>query len=173
MKTLEEDKLEQLLQIIYPGPALRIAHFSEGSHILTKTLSDFCKKNNYEYQLNCTKDVCYDKAMTKYTNQPHIKIIKFNLNRPSYMMQGKMYEYLFVTTSIEEEMRSDFLKRAHGIIKNAGIILIFLPKGSHEERDDWIALLEEHYYVATNTIDDMFEHYDVLISKKMHGWGNK
>ena len=171
MKNIEQNKLEKLLEIIPSHPALRIAHFSEGSHILTKTLSDFCKKNNYEYQLNCTKDVCYDKAMTKYANQTHIKIIKFNLNRPSYMMQGKMYDYLFVTTSIEEEMRSDFLKRAHSIIKNAGNILIFLPKGSYEERYNWIALLEEHYYVASNTIDDLFENYDVLISKKMHGWG--
>ncbi len=34
-----------------------------------------------------------------------------------------------------------------------------------------MTLLEEHYYVASNTIDDLFENYDVLISKKMHGWG--
>jgi hypothetical protein len=32
-------------------------------------------------------------------------------------------------------------------------------------------LLEENNYVASNTIDDLFEHYDLLISKKMHGWG--
>jgi len=29
-----------------------------------------------------------------------------------------------------------------------------------------MALLEEHYYVASSTIDDLFAHYDVLISKK-------
>ncbi|WP_295420434.1 hypothetical protein [Sulfurovum sp.] len=171
MKNLEQEKLEQLLQIIHPYPKLRLGHFSEGSHTLTKTLSAFCKKKDYEYQLNCIKDGCYDKAITKYKDQPHIHITKFNLDRPTYMIQGKMYEYVFVTATIEKEMRGDFLKKVHGIIKNAGNIIIFLPKGSYEERYDWMALLEEHYYVASNTIDDLFENYDVLISKKMHGWG--
>jgi len=41
MKTLEEDKLEQLLQIIQDKPGQRIVHFSNGSHILTKHLSEF------------------------------------------------------------------------------------------------------------------------------------
>jgi len=66
---------------------------------LTKTLSDFCQKNNYEYQLNCIKDICYDKAITKYTVQVHMKIMRFNLHRPSYMMQGKLYDFLFVNIS--------------------------------------------------------------------------
>jgi hypothetical protein len=87
------------------------------------------------------------------------------------MIQGKIYEYVFVTAKIEKEIRSDFVKRVHSIIKNSGNIIIFLPKGSYEERYSWIELLEDHYYVASNTIDDLFENYDVLISKKMHGWG--
>jgi len=36
--------------------------------------------------------------------------------------------------------------------------------------DRWQQVLEENYFVATNTID-MFEEYEILISKKMHGWG--
>lgn len=173
MKTLEEDKLKQLLQIIQPRPALRIGHFSDGSHTLSKILSSFCQKNRYEYHLNCSKDVFYDKSMTKYQEQPHIQITKFNLNRPSYMIQGKVYEYLFVTTSLQKEEKDSFLKKCYPIIKNAGNIIIFIPKSNYEERYEWMGLLEEHYYVASNTIDDLFEHYDILISKKMHGWGNK
>jgi hypothetical protein len=68
-------------------------------------------------------------------------------------------------------MRSDFLKKTHSIIKNAGMILIFLPKEERTQYYEWTALLEEHYYVASSIIDDLFEHYDVIISKKMHGWG--
>ena len=64
----------------------------------------------------------------KFKDNNTVKAIKFTLDRPRYMMQGKLYEYLFVTTVIEEAMRSDFLKKAHSIIKNAGHILIFLPQ---------------------------------------------
>ncbi len=171
MKNIEQNKLEKLLEIIPSYPALRIAHFSESGEMMTEILSDFCQKRKYEYQINCTNSSFYDAMSSKYKDADEVKPIKFTLERPRYMMQGKVYEYLFVTTAIKEEMRSDFLKKAHGIIKNAGHILIFLPKGSYEERYNWMALLEEHYYVASNTIDDLFENYDVLISKKMHGWG--
>ena len=171
MKNIEKDKLKQLLEIIADAPALRIAHFSESGEIMTEVLSDFCQKKEYEYQINCTESSFFETMSDKFKDNNTVKPIKFTLDRPRYMMQGKLYEYLFVTTAIEEAMRSDFLKKAHGIIKNAGHILIFLPKGSYEERYNWMTLLEEHYYVASNTIDDLFENYDVLISKKMHGWG--
>ncbi len=173
MKNIEQDKLEKLLEIIAPAPALRIAHFSESGEMMTEILSDFCQKRGYEYQINCTNPSFFDAMSSKFKAKDieEVKPIKFTLERPRYMIQGKLYEYLFVTTAIKEEMRSDFLKKAHGIIKNAGNIIIFLPKGSYKERYHWMALLEEHYYVASNTIDDLFENYDVLISKKMHGWG--
>ena len=169
MKDIEKDKLEKLLEIIPSYPALCIAHFSESGEMMTEILSDFRQKKGYEYQINCTKSSFYDAMLSKYKDIKEVKPIKFALERPRYMMQGKMYEYLFVTTVIDEAMRSDFLKKAHGIIKNAGHILIFLPKGSYEERYNWTTLLEEHYYVASNTIDDLFENYDIIISKKMHG----
>ena len=171
MKNIEQDKLEKLLGIIPSSPALRIAHFTDSGEMMTEILSNFCKEREYEYRINCTNNSFFDLISAKYKDMTNIKTIKFSLERPRYMMQGKMYEYLFVTSNINEEMRSDFIKKAHGIIKNAGDILIFLPKGSYEERYSWILLLEEHYYVASNTIDGLFENYDILISKKMHGWG--
>jgi len=171
MKNIEENKLKKLLEIIPSYPALCIAHFSDSGEKMTEILSSFCQEKGYEYQINCTDPSFYDAMYTKYKDIQTVKPVKFTLERPRYMMQGKFYEYLFVTASIKEEMQSDFLKKAHAIIKNAGNILIFLPKGSYEERYNWMALLEKHYYVASNTIDDLFENYDVLISKKMHGWG--
>jgi hypothetical protein len=63
------------------------------------------------------------------------------------------------------------LKKAHSIIKNDGLILIFLPKKVHIECDVWMQMLETHYYVASSLIDDLFENYSLIISKKMHGWG--
>jgi hypothetical protein len=171
MKNIEQDKLEKLLEIIPSSPALRIAHFTDGGEMMIEVLSDFCQKKEYEYQINCTDNSFFDFISDKYKDITNIKTIKFRLDRPRYMIQAKMYEYVFVTSSIGEDMRDDFTRKVHSIIKNAGNILIFLPKGSYEERYSWTMLLEEHYYVASNTIDDLFVNYDVLISKKMHGWG--
>jgi len=171
MKNLEQDKLETLLQIISPAPALRIAHFCEDGEQTIEILGDFCTQKEYEYQINCTESSFFEILEDKYKDHTYIHPINFSLERPRYMIQGKLYEYLFVTTTIKKENRSDFLKKTHGIIKNAGLILIFIPKGDNLQRYDWMALLEEHYYVASSTIDDLFAHYDVLISKKMHGWG--
>ena len=171
MKNIEPDKLKQLLEVISPAPALRIAHFSDGGEKMVKILEDFCSKNGYEYQINATDSFFFKTLQHNYKENPLVKPVNFLLARPRYMIQGKLYEYLFVTSSIPIEMRSDFLKKTHSIIKNAGMILIFLPKEERTQYYEWTALLEEHYYVASSIIDDLFEHYDVIISKKMHGWG--
>jgi len=171
MKTIEEDKLNQLLAVISPAPALRIAHFSDGGEKMIEILEAYCTKDEYEYQINCIEHDFFETVKEKYSQNSMVKPINFKLDRPRYMMQGKLYEYLFVSAHIKAEIRSDFLKKTHSIIKNAGLIFIFLPKEQSSERDTWLSLLEEHYYVASNTIDDLFENYDVIISKKMHGWG--
>ena len=171
MNPIEEHKLSQLLEIIAHAPALRIAHFSEEGEQLVRILSQFCTKNNYEYQLNITQPSFFETMKEQYQENPLVQCMHFNLTRPRYMMQGKVYDYLFITIPIEASMQSDFLQKVHGIIKNAGLILIFIPKGDTTQRYSWMTLFEEHYFVASSTIDDLFEHYDVLISKKMHGWG--
>jgi len=171
MEKIEKTKLEQLLQIIPDHPMIRIAHFADSGMEMTEVLSAFCQQKEYEYQINCTDPSFYEKIAKAYAHSGNIKVVKFMLERPRYMMQGKLYDFLFVTSSIEETIREAFIIRCHPIIKNGGNIIIFLPKNVYNERYEWIRLLEEYNYVASSTIDDMFEHYDVLISKKMHGWG--
>jgi len=171
MENIEKTKLEQLLQIVPDDPMISIAHFTDSGLEMTEILSEFCQKKGYEYQMNCTDPIFYEKVVEVYKEIPNIKAVKFTLQRPRYMIQGKLYDFLFVTSAIGTSQREIFIKRCHPIIKNAGNIIIFLPKKSYEERYEWIRLLEEHYYVASSTIDDLFEQYDVLISKKMHGWG--
>lgn len=170
MKQLEEKRIDQLLGIINLYPAIRIMHFSDGSHLLTKKISTLCKEHNYEYQLNCTSNICYEKASSKYIDADHIRIKQISLTQPRYAIQAKKYDYLFVTSEIPDEEKPSFLKKVYGVIKNAGLILIFVPKGDLHQRHMWTELLQENYFVATNTLD-IFSHYDVIISKKMHGWG--
>jgi hypothetical protein len=172
MKNLEKEKLQTLLEIIGSDPSQRIVHFTDGGKTFIDTLFDYCFSKEYLYQINCTDSTSFENISEKFKESTIAKVRKLPLERKSYMMQGKQYDYLFVTSSITEELRDVFLKRTYKIILNAGNIVVLIPKNDYTQRYNWIALLEENYYVATNTIDDLFEHYDVIISKKMHGWGN-
>ena len=54
-------------------------------------------------------------------------------------------------------------------MKNAGVVAILIPK--NEPLLDVIdKKLEESFFVAINHID-IFDDYDVVTAKKMHGWG--
>jgi len=172
MKNLEKDQVKILLDIIGSNPSLQIAHFAQSGETLTEMLNDYCQTRDYLYQINAVEADFYEKMSERFGNTDTTVVKRFPLEQRSYMMQGRQYDFLFVTAVIEEEMRSDFLKRSHQIIRNAGNIIIFIPKGELDERYSWAALLEEHNYVATSTISDMFTYYDVIISKKMHGWGS-
>lgn len=170
MKQLEEKNIDQLLGIINLYPSVDIAHFSDGSHLLSKKIYQFCDEHEYNYLLNCISDICYEKALSKYGSAEHITVRHFDLDRPRYMIQAKTYDYLFVTADIADKDKSSFLKKSYPVIKNAGLILIFVPKDDMEQRQIWSELLQENYFVATNTLD-IFSKYDVIISKKIHGWG--
>jgi len=171
MKPIEKNKLKQLLTIIPDHPMVRILHFADSGETIPSLLSDLAINKSYEYQINCLDERFFTLIQQRFANTKAVKPVIFSLSRPRYMIQGKLYDYLFVTAPIPKEMRKVFLQRAHPVIKNGGNILLFLPKGDHTQRFEWMRLLEENYYVASNTIDDLFEHYDLLISKKMHGWG--
>ncbi len=173
MKQIELDKFERLLQIVGPYPSTAVAHFSNMNSAMVHAIYSYCQQKNYAYQLNCTDNAFYTEVVKTFEGDDGIKIIDFSLNRPRYLIQGKSYEFIFVTVDLEDEIRDDFLKKTHEILRNSGNILLFLPKITDSQRHEWEKLLEQNYYVATNTIDDLFEHYDVMISKKMHGWGDK
>ena len=172
MKNIAPETVDQLFQIIPNKPGQRIIHFSEGSHIITKKLSELTQRYQSTYALNCCKEACYDKAVSKYAELPHMNIVHFNLARPRYKIQGIEYDYLISTLDFAEKDKAEFLAKCYPIIRTGGNIIIFIPNSSYTQRDEWLAILEEQYYVSTNIIDDMFEAYDVIVSKRMHGWGN-
>jgi len=172
MKNLEKDKLETLLEIIGTNPSLRIAHFTQGEDGLTEALYDYCEAEGYEYQINCTDNSSTEMLSKKYKESSKTEVRALPLERNSYMKQAKQYDFVFITTEVDESLRDEFLKRVHRIILNAGNLILFIDKENRGEKYQWVALLEEHNYVATSTIDDLFEHYEIIISKKMHGWGS-
>ena len=172
MKSIAPETVDQLLQIIHDKPGQRIIHFSEGSHILTKKLSALAQRYQSIYTLNCCNEVCYDKATAKYADLSHMNIVHFNLARPRYKIQGIEYDYLISTLDFTQKDKSEFLAKCYPIIRTGGNIILFIPHSSYAERDEWLAILEEQYYFSTNIINDMFEEYDVIVSRRLHGWGN-
>ncbi len=170
MKRLEEEKVDQLLGIIKLYPTVSIMHFSDGSHLLSKKIFQLCQHNSYEYRLNCTADISYEKMMQKYSAAEHITIKRFDLQMPRYMMPSKGYDYVFVTTAVADAEKSSFLAKTYPLIKNGGLIIIFIPKSDPAQHSLWIEYLQDNYFVATNRLE-LFANYDLIISKKMHGWG--
>ncbi len=172
MKPLESDKLEQLLEVIEAKPGQRIVQFADRDHTVSQGISETCKHYDNHYYLNCTEDTFYEESLVKFSDQPHIHISKFILRRPRYKMQGIEYDYLFATLDFEKEDKVEFLQKCYPIIRTGGNIIIIIPNSDYPQQDEWREILEEQYYVSSNIIDDLFEHYDVIIAKRMHGWGN-
>ncbi len=170
MKNLEPKRVEQLLSIIPQHPATRIMQISQGGLQLSDALSSFVRDRDYEFLLNITNDIFYEEIKDRYIETMDTKVKKLKLQQRRYVSMAKMYDFVFVTAIISDEIQEQFAKTIHGHIKNAGNIIIFLPKNDLKVLDNWRQTLEDNYFVATNTID-IFDKYEILISKKMHGWG--
>lgn len=166
MKILEKDKVKQLLQIMQNKQHQHILHFSEGSHLLTKTLAEICKSNNSSYHLYCAKEVFYDKCMTKYINQSHMYISKFDLVDVVYMKSGIEFDYLLSTLDFTQKDKGQFLKKCYPLLRCGGDIIILLPKSKFTIYDEWHTILEKQGYGSTHIETKLFEHYDVIFSKR-------
>ena len=169
MKKLESKKIEQLLSIIPEHPATRIMYISHNDLQLSDTLANFVKDRDYELLLNITDDIFYEEIKDRYKDKSTI-VKKMNFQQRRYVSMAKLYDYIFVSSNVPDELQEQFAKSIHSHIKNAGNIILFLPKNDLRVLDTWQQVLDENYFVATNSID-IFENYEILISKKMHGWG--
>jgi len=172
MKTIEPNEVEQLLQIIQKKPAQRIVHFAHKSHALTPNLHQFCIAQENEYYLYCTQEDFYENAATQYADAPHMHIVKFQLRRPRYLIQGIEFDYLITTLDFEKEDKTAFLAKCYPIIRTGGNIILIIPNSTYAQKDEWRAILEEQYYVSVAIIDDIFKENDVIVAKRMHGWGD-
>jgi len=173
MKHLNKDKINQLLEIIEKKPAQRVVHFADEKNPLINELLTLATLHKMEYHLNTTTEIFYSTLIKKSEKEKALTVTKFTLKRPRYMIKAIEYDYLFATLNWEENDKKSFLEKCYPIIKTGGNIIIFMKKGNYAQKDEWRDILEEQYYVSTNIIDDLFENHDVIVSKRMHGWGNK
>ncbi len=171
MKNIESERLLQLMDEIYYRPFANVVHFTDHDIELCTHLSDYCEAKEYTYQLNTPDQYFFETAKEEFADSPVAKVYKMPLSRPKFRIVGKEYEYFVLSLDIAEDHRISFLKKAHEIIRSHGKIVIFISKNDRTLQDQWIADLEETLFVATSVIDDIFDHFDVILSTKMHGWG--
>ena len=172
MKTLDPKQAKELLEIIQSKPGQRIVHFSEKENELSKILHQFSQENDNNYYLYCTEKTFYETAKEFYTEESHIRVVNFNTARPRYMIQGIEYDYLIASIDFTQEDKAIFLGKCYPIIRTGGNIIILIPNSHSEIHDEWLSVLEEQYYVSVNIIDNIFDEYDVIVAKRMHGWGD-
>ena len=169
MKILKKEQSDLLMQIIsthYPNQ--QILHLTDGCNDLHYTLFELTKERGYEYDLRTVNIEIND-----LPSQDHdgFFVKPLNISDKDYSQHSKRYENIFVTLN-PEYIESDavaMFKKFFRIMKNAGVVAILIPK--NEPLLDVIdKKLEESFFVAINHID-IFDDYDVVTAKKMHGWG--
>jgi len=172
MKKLETQSITQLLEIIPNHPGLRVSQFSDGGEAFCDALNNLCLEREHEYQLNVLDEAFFIKAKELYGNNKLSSVKRIKWNQRRYSSLAKQDDVLFVTATIPKEYRKIFAQNIHSHIKNAGHLVLFLEKNNQKNSDEWWSFLEEYLFVAISTLD-IFENYEILIAKKMHGWGGK
>ena len=171
MKNIEADRLSELMDAIYYQPCASVVHFCENDPLLSTKLALYCEAKEYHYQLNTPHADFAAQIKENLAAIPNASAFRMPLERPKFRIGGKEYDYALITLPLQKDKRLPFLRKVHEIMRNHGKIVIFFEKGNKTEQTDWTANLEKALFVATSTIEDMFEHYDIILSTKMHGWG--
>jgi hypothetical protein len=170
MKHLPKEQTDLLMQIISTHyPSQQILHISDLENDLHEALYDFTKEKDFEYDLKTIESRLPEESLKD--THTGFTVEALDLSAKGYNKHAKKYENIFVTLEPERLTRylDTFFKKSYRIMKNAAVIAVIVPKGS-PAKEKIEAQLEKDYFVALNTID-IFDDYDVITAKKMHGWG--
>ncbi len=170
MRRLKEEHVALLMQIVsdhYPNQ--QILHITDCKTDLHDYLFKITKERGFEYDLRHTVDT--PPSVTGADEHPAFRVEPLDLKRRAYNKHARLYEYVFVTLdegSIADGLE-EMLKKIFRLMKNSGVLIFLLEKrGLLEDKIDKV--LEEGYFVAVNHID-IFDDFDVVNARKMHGWG--
>lgn len=176
MKKLTDKTIKDIVNIILPYPATRVMQISDAQAYfedeikLTLKLFELIEANDYDFQLNLLNSQQMEAYKKQFTHERVSSSVRLlHPKQPRYGMQGKFYDYLYVTAQIDTAMQEEFVKKVYEVIKSGGLIIAFVPKTS-QEYERWFHLLQDNSFVAINTID-ICEHFHIVTARKMHGWG--
>ncbi len=174
MKKLNDKTLADIVNIILPYPATRVMQISDGQVQfddeikLTQRLFEHTQRCDYDFQLNLVRSDKLEEYKSRFSS-PSSSVRLLHLKQPRYGMQGKFYDYLYVSATIEEEMLGEFIQKVYTVIKSGGIILAFTDKNP-QTYERWFHTLQDNYFVAINPID-ISDDFHIISARKMHGWG--
>lgn len=171
MKNLESKAIEQLLTIIPNHPSNALMEFSNGDEALSTAIKKVCKKKDYTYQLNFVDEELYKRNQPLFEEEGICSVKRIKWEQRRYASMALQYYVVFVSAIVPEEHKEKFLSNVLHHIKTSGHIVFFLPKNDYKAVDDLWRLLEEKLFVSISTLD-VSENYEILIAKRMHGWGN-
>jgi len=175
LKKLNDKTIDDIVNIILPYPATRVMQISDGqSHFddeikLTQRLFELIQERDYDFQINLLNNNKLEEYKERFSLQGLSSVRPLHPKQPRYGMQGKFYDYLYVTADIEDAMLEEFIKKVYEVIKSGGLIIAFTDKNL-KTYDKWFNLLQDNFFVAINTID-ISEDFHIVTAKKMHGWG--
>ena len=172
MQRLDPQRTLLLTHLVSPHyPNQQILHLSDGGTDIHETLHRFTREKGFEYDLRavgCETDrfeSLREEAHEGYTLEP------LDLQKRQYNKHARKYDNIFVTLdpSLLEGQLQPVLKKFYRIMKNGAILALVVPRGTAllQNIDEEI---EACYFTATNHID-IFDDYDVVTTKKLHGWG--
>jgi len=172
LKKLSDKNLADIVNIILPYPATRVMHISDGEAEyeikLAQRLFEHTQRCDYDFQLNLLRSDKLEECKSQFsTDISSVRLL--HPQQPRYGMQGRFYDYLYVSATIKDEMLEEFIKKVYTVIKSGGIIIAFTDKNS-QTYERWFHLLQDNYFVAINPID-ISEDFHIMSAKKMHGWG--
>jgi len=163
MNTKIVDKnLRELLESLQPYPNMRFLLFASKWGVREDTILDFCIERDYELQL-------YKLTEFDSPNVDNIKSRLFKEEQKRYNLQGRLYDYLFVTGGIPDI--KEWLKRVYSAVMNGGRVYIFLLEKDRFKIDEISEYMQESNYVSVNPIE-LSKDTIIISGKKMHGWGS-
>jgi len=174
VKKLNDKTLADIVNIILPYPATRVMQISDGQVQfddeikLTQRLFEHTQRCDYDFQLNLLHSDQLEEYKSRFSSSSS-SVRLLHLKQPRYGMQGKFYDYLYVSATIEEEMLGEFIQKVYTVIKSGGIILAFTDKNP-QTYERWFHALQDNYFVAINPID-ISDDFHIISARKMHGWG--
>lgn len=171
MKNLEPKAIEQLLSIIPDHPASSLMEFSNGDEALSTAIKNVCKERGYTYQLNFVDEKLYEKNQALFEEEGLCSVKRIKWEQRRYASMALQYYVVFVSAMVPDKHKENFLSNVLHHIKTSGHIVFFLPKNDYKAVDDLWRLLEEKLFVSISNLD-VSQHYEILIAKRMHGWGS-
>ncbi len=169
MKRLKPEQTDLLMQIVSPHyPNQQILHLTDGGCDLHEALCELTKAREFEYDLRYLGS---EPPKLECRDHPAMRIEPLDLGERRFNRHARLYENIFVTLgdALLEPDIDETLRKFYRIMKNAGVLVLLLEKGEGLSRSI-DARLEESFFVAVNHID-IFDDYDVVNAKKLHGWG--